>query len=118
MDRVAPGMGDKNDDPGLNLGSVTIADGYAVNTEPELVVDGEFIDPNMENTSLIMLVKGRSLTLHQRGDAAKELSRLIKKANKWDELQNNIARFYTPDREDEGDLSDIGEIAARAFGFL
>lgn len=44
------------------------------------------------------------------------------KAQKWDELAAKIAAFY-PDyegieSEEEGDLTDIGEAAATAFGFL
>ena len=45
------------------------------------------------------------------------------KAAKWDALEKEIAKYYLSDdvevNEDEGgDLSDIGEIAAMAFGFL
>jgi len=49
------------------------------------------------------------------------------KAEKWDALEQRIAKYY-PDEDDykelndtedaEGDLCDIGEIAAIAFGFM
>jgi len=37
------------------------------------------------------------------------------KAQRWDELKENIDIAY---RNYEGDLCDIGEMAARAFGYL
>lgn len=50
------------------------------------------------------------------------------KAEKWDELEQKISAFYGNENEDGdweeldddegGDLYDIGEIAASAFGFL
>ena len=44
------------------------------------------------------------------------------KAEKWDALEDKIASFYVngDELEDEegGDLCDIGEVAAAAFGFL
>lgn len=44
------------------------------------------------------------------------------KAKKWDELENKISKFYSEDDngnvDDEGDLSDIGEVAASAFGYM
>jgi len=43
------------------------------------------------------------------------------KADKWDRLENEVSEFYPEDYdegEDGGDLCDIGEVAARAFGFL
>lgn len=46
------------------------------------------------------------------------------KADKWDALEKKIDAFYTTNEdgdelEDEGgDLGDIGEAAARAFGYL
>ena len=44
---------------------------------------------------------------------------LKRKADKWDELGKKIAKFY-PDEETKevGDLCDIGEVAAAAFGWL
>ena len=46
------------------------------------------------------------------------------KAAKWDALENEIAKCCVDDEGEEleddegGDLGTIGEIAARAFGFL
>lgn len=44
-----------------------------------------------------------------------------KKADKWDSLDKKISAFY-PDHEDEaetvGDLTDIGEVASLAFGYM
>lgn len=46
------------------------------------------------------------------------------KAEKWDALEDKISKFYFDDdgeeKEDDdgGDLCDIGEAAAMAFGFL
>ena len=44
------------------------------------------------------------------------------KAEKWDKLGDEIAKYYegenNEDPEMEGDLCDIGEAAAMAFGWL
>lgn len=47
------------------------------------------------------------------------------KADKWDKLDEEIGRFYENNWEklsdsapEEGDLADIGEISAMAFGYL
>lgn len=47
------------------------------------------------------------------------------KAEKWDALEDKISAFYVDendnvveDNEHDGGLLDIGEIAARAFGYL
>ena len=48
------------------------------------------------------------------------------KAEKWDKLDEKIGKFYendiddeeNEDGEDEGNLIDIGEVAAIAFGYL
>lgn len=42
---------------------------------------------------------------------------IINKANKWDELHEKIGKFYE-DEDFEGDLGDIGEIAAMKLGYL
>lgn len=49
----------------------------------------------------------------------KTLSTRFRKAAKWDKLKAEIEPFY-PENEEEaaGDLCDIGEIAASAFGFM
>ncbi|MEG0848535.1 MAG: hypothetical protein RSE50_00725 [Myroides sp.] len=56
---------------------------------------------------------------------AKQSDLNIVKAKKWQKLDEEIGRFYDTDCEElngsdseEGDLSDIGEVAARAFGYL
>lgn len=45
-----------------------------------------------------------------------ENEELRKKGQKWDDLHRKIGRFY--EEEVDGDLVDIGEVAAHAFGFL
>ncbi len=46
------------------------------------------------------------------------------KAEKWDKLDKEISAYYFDDNDDEledeegGDLLDIGEAAARAFGYM
>jgi hypothetical protein len=44
---------------------------------------------------------------------------LVEKAEKWDALAKEVARFVQEDPEGEGgDLLDIGEACAHAFGWL
>lgn len=44
---------------------------------------------------------------------------LVDKSRKWDELDIMISKFYDEEQEDLDDgLISIGEIAARAFGYL
>lgn len=46
------------------------------------------------------------------------------KAEKWDALETKIASYYYDENDNDlefgqgGDLCDIGEVAAMAFGFL
>lgn len=43
------------------------------------------------------------------------------KADKWDALDEAIGNFYLEEGDEDynnGDLTDIGEIAAMAFGYL
>jgi len=53
-----------------------------------------------------------------------EIEEMMDKANKWDALEKRIASFYFDEDGNEllddegGDLLDIGEVAAMAFGFL
>lgn len=55
-----------------------------------------------------------------------EFTSIKSKAERWDALDTEIGKYYpTYDDEDEeiepqeeGDLSDIGEAAARAFGYM
>lgn len=48
--------------------------------------------------------------------SGEELEVLIMKAKKWDDLNKEISAFYSEDSD--GDLFDIGEITAIAFGYL
>lgn len=46
-----------------------------------------------------------------------------KKAEQWDALDEKIGKFYAGEEDNEeegieGDLCDIGEVAAEAFGYL
>ena len=45
-------------------------------------------------------------------------SDIQKKADQWDKLDEKIGKFYEANSEDEGDLTDIGELTASAFGYL
>lgn len=53
-----------------------------------------------------------------------EIAQWKKKAEKWDSLDKQVAKFYVDENGDEidedagGDLGDIGEVAAIAFGYL
>lgn len=55
-----------------------------------------------------------------------EINIMMQKANSWDALEKKIAKYYENSEgeydednpEENGDLLDIGEIAARAFGFM
>ena len=47
----------------------------------------------------------------------KLISSYIAKANRWDELNEQIGEFYE-DEDSEGDLCDIGEITASMLGYL
>lgn len=48
----------------------------------------------------------------------KQIQEWKQKAENWDNLYDEIAKFYTEPQEVEGDLGDIGEIAALHLGFL
>lgn len=48
-------------------------------------------------------------------------SNVFEKASKWDVLDDKISKFYENEDgevENDGDLTDIGELAASAFGYL
>ncbi|WP_313373791.1 hypothetical protein [Chishuiella sp.] len=49
-------------------------------------------------------------------------SNVFEKANKWDALERKVSQFYETYENGEliydGDLTDIGELAASAFGYL
>lgn len=47
---------------------------------------------------------------------AKQLDMYKIKADKWDKLDQEIGEFYFDDAQ--GDLVDIGELAALAFGYV
>lgn len=45
----------------------------------------------------------------------------FEKAHKWDVLDDKMSKFYENEEgeiENDGDLTDIGELAASAFGYL
>ena len=66
------------------------------------------------------------MTLQQLKTENAELTKQIKalkwKADKWDALDQKISKYYPEEEEEnsdeEGDLLDIGEHAARAFGYM
>lgn len=52
---------------------------------------------------------------------AKEIKMWKEKAKKWDALDEKVSKFYGAEegeKEPEGDLGTIGEIAAMALGYL
>lgn len=54
-------------------------------------------------------------------EQSEQIAEWERKAGLWDHLRNRIAKFYENDDDDcepEGDLCDIGEIAATELGFL
>ena len=61
-----------------------------------------------------------------KGQIKKLVAPLNDKANRWDELEEKISKYYPEDiedldeqiEEDGGSLLDIGETAARAFGYM
>lgn len=59
----------------------------------------------------------------EKKPTAKQIKEWKSKAEKWDKLDKAIGEFYPEEDEnysdtEEGDLGDIGEIAAMAFGYL
>lgn len=56
----------------------------------------------------------------------KQINQWKEKAEKWDALDKKIGNFYTDEKgeynedspQDDGNLLDIGEIAAIAFGWM
>lgn len=54
----------------------------------------------------------------------KQIEEWKAKAKKWDDLRKRIDKFYVDadgnelSESDGGDLGDIGEVAAQAFGYL
>jgi hypothetical protein len=60
-------------------------------------------------------------TIEKIADLEAQVSALklkSEKADKWDKLAEQIGKFYEDDDETEGDLADIGELAASSFGYL
>ena|ERR1035437_2216893 len=48
-----------------------------------------------------------------------DMTKIIEKAKKWDELNDEIAKFYDEDSENcDAGLDNIGEICAIKFGYL
>ena len=80
-----------------------------VNQIPRKEVDGDAVDAPSATTSIEKLIEKYKI-----------------KSEKWDKLDEKIGKFYendiddeeNEDGEDEGNLIDIGEVAAIAFGYL
>ena len=80
-----------------------------VNQIPRKEVDGDAVDAPSATTSIEKLIEKYKI-----------------KSEKWDKLDEEIGKFYendiddeeNEDGEDEGNLIDIGEVAAIAFGYL
>ena len=80
-----------------------------VNQIPRKEVDGDAVDAPSATTSIENLIEKYKI-----------------KSEKWDKLDEKIGKFYendiddeeNEDGEDEGNLIDIGEVAAIAFGYL
>ena len=76
---------------------------------PRKEVDGDAVDAPSATTSIENLIEKYKI-----------------KSEKWDKLDEEIGKFYendiddeeNEDGEDEGNLIDIGEVAAIAFGYL
>ena len=76
---------------------------------PRKEVDGDAVDAPSATTSIENLNEKYKI-----------------KSEKWDKLDEKIGKFYendiddeeNEDGEDEGNLIDIGEVAAIAFGYL
>ena len=76
---------------------------------PRKEVDGDAVDAPSATTSIENLIEKYKI-----------------KSEKWDKLDEKIGKFYendiddeeNEDGEDEGNLIDIGEVAAIAFGYL
>ena len=70
---------------------------------PRKEVDGDAVDAPSATTSIENLIEKYKI-----------------KSEKWDKLDEKIGKFYENDidDEDEGNLIDIGEVAAIAFGYL
>jgi hypothetical protein len=60
------------------------------------------------------------------GSTSTDFDKLLSKAEKYDKLMKEISKFYCDENgdfsenkpENNGDLCDIGEIAASHFGFI
>lgn len=61
-------------------------------------------------------------TTKREKPTVKQIKEWRDKAKKWDDLEEKIGKFYPIEEgeepEREGDLMDIGELAANAFGFF
>lgn len=55
------------------------------------------------------------------GELERKIQYLLNVKKKFDDLDNEISKFYENEEgevENNGDLTDIGELAASAFGYL
>jgi hypothetical protein len=84
-------------------------------------------DDTLEKWPLGMFSDTWTLSVFEKVKGAKgekEMESIFEKAAKWDALDDKIGGFYVDEKGDEleegegGDLADIGEAAAIAFGYL
>ncbi len=84
-------------------------------------------DISLDGIIEIYTIGGDGLFMQLPGNRLAEIVdagiKISAKADKWDALEKKIASFYVPPYDDPeefegGDLLDIGEAAARAFGFM
>ena len=115
-------MAEESGDP-LFLDAITIIqDAYRSTPSAEFVwCKGK--DEKGEFKILPLSITEANMTVDEKMET--KLTLLEEKAQKWDELDEEIGKLYELDEnleelpENEGvDLDTIGEIAARAFGFL
>lgn len=90
---------------------------FAVLPSPEEAVSAVFQEYSQALESAKAFLQSEAVKTHEA---------MIRKAEKWDQLEDKIAEFY-PTYDDDGeeipakrngDLGTIGEAAATAFGYL
>lgn len=75
---------------------------------------------NSTNETGIVDVQTKTVFCFCTEEAANTILSSIKKAKQYEDLEDKIAAFYPEDENEEvqGDLCDIGELAASHFGFM
>lgn len=68
----------------------------------------------------VFLIELVAVNGRERDELKQENQRLRGYEKKWKDLDNKISKFYPEEigEEPTGDLTDIGEVAAMAFGYL